>query len=131
MMAQLTFGRFSRGMRTCRDLRHRVELSVAPSEHRRQRCFVTNSFGQQQAEVVGDSDQHTPSMIWAADTGPGEGMWQRILGPLHELVDGLPEASIGPLVSDTFFYAYAAARRALTGVGESSGPRVADFGPCS
>jgi hypothetical protein len=129
-MAQLTFGWFSR--RICSDRRrHRVDLSVAPCAHLRQRCFVTNSFGQHRADPEGETTQHTPITIWSADTGHGEGMWPTILGPLHTLVDGLPEASIRSLLSDTFIHAHASGRRALTGVAEPSGPRVAAFGPCS
>ena len=128
-MAQLTFGWFSRRM--CRDRRPRVVLSVAPREHWRQRCFVTNSFGQQRAEPEGETAQHTPITIWSADTGHGEGIWPTFLGPLHELVDGLSEASIRSLLSDTFIRAHASGRRALSGVAGSSGPRVAAFGPCS
>ena len=128
-MAQLTFGWFAR--RICRDRHHRVDHSVAPREHWRQRCFVTNSFGQHRADPEGETAQHTPITIWSADTGQGEGMWPTILGPLHELVDGLSEASIRSLLSDTFIHAHVSARRALTGVAESSGSRVAAFGPCS
>ena len=128
-MAQLTFGWFSR--RICRDRRHRVDLSVAAREHRRQRCFVTNSLGQHRADPEGETAQHTPITIWSADTGPGEGMWPTILGPLHRLVDGLSEALIRSLLSYTLIHAHASGRRALTGVAESSGPRVAAFGPCS
>jgi hypothetical protein len=58
-------------------------------------------------------------------------LWPTVLGPLHELVDGLPEASIRSSLSDTAIHAHASGRRALTGVAESSWPRVADFGPCS
>jgi hypothetical protein len=128
MMARLTFSRFSR--RICRDCRHRVDLAVAPSEHWRQRCFVTNSLGQQRADLEGKTAQHTHHDL-ARRHGHGEGTWPTILGPLHELVDGLPDATIRSLLSDTFLRAYAADRRALTGVTESSGPRVADFGPRS
>jgi hypothetical protein len=131
MMAQLTFGRSSRRMRTCREPRHRVELSVAPSEHWSRRCTITSSFGQQQADLEGETAEHTPITMWAADTGHGEGMWPTILGPLHKLVDGLYEASIRSLLSDPFIHAHASGRRALTGVAESSGSRVAAFGPCS
>jgi hypothetical protein len=131
MMAQLTFGRVCRLMRTCRDLRHRVELSVAPSEHWGQRCFVSNLFGQQRAGLEGESAQHTSITIWAAGSGHGEGTWPMILGPLHELVDGLPEAAVRSLLSDRFIRAYAADRGALTGVAESIGARVDDFGPRS
>jgi hypothetical protein len=128
-MAQLTFGWFSR--RICRDHRHRVDLSVAPREHWRQRCFVRSSFGRQRADLEGETAQHRLTVIWAAGTGHGEGMWPTILVPLHELVDGLSEASIRSLLSDTSFRAFASGRRALTGVCESSGSRVAAFGPCS
>jgi hypothetical protein len=130
-MAQLTLGRVSRRMRTCRDPGQRVELSVALSEHLSRRCFVMSSFGQQRADPEGETAQHAPITIWSADTGQGEGMWPTILGPLHTLVDGLPEASIRSLLSDTFIHAHASGRRALTGVAESSGSRVAAFGPCS
>jgi hypothetical protein len=103
---------------------------VAPSEHGGQGCFVTSSFGQQRAGLEGESAQHTPITIWTAGTGHGGGTWPTILGPLHELVDGLPEAAVRSLPSDTFIRAYAD-RRALTGVAESSEPRVEDFGPRS
>jgi hypothetical protein len=131
MVAQLTCGRFSRCLRTCRDPSHRVELSVAPREPWSRRCLVTNSFRLQRADLEGESAQHTPITIWSAETGHGEGMWPMILGPLHKLVDALSEASIGSLLSDKFIHAHASGRRALTGVAESSGPRVAAFGPCS
>lgn len=124
-MAQLTFGWFSR--RICRD-RHRVDLSVAPCEYRRQRCFVTNSLGQQRADPEGETAQHTPITIWSTDSGHGEGMWSMILGPLHKLVDGLSEPSIRSLLSDRFIHAHASGRR---GVAESSGSCVVAFGPCS
>jgi hypothetical protein len=128
-MAQLTSGWFS--LRICRDRRHRVDLSVAPCEHWRQRCFVASSLRQQRADPEGETAQHTPITIWCADTGQGEGMWPTILGPLHKLLRGLSEASIRSLRSDTFIHAQRSGRRALTGVGESSGSRVAALGPCS
>jgi hypothetical protein len=128
-MARLTFGWLSR--RICRDRRHRVDLSVAPREHWRQRCCVTNSFGQHRADSEGETAQYAPMTIWSTDTGHGEGMWPTILGPLHAPVDGLSEASIRSLMSDAFIHAHASGRRALIGVAGSSGPRMAAFGPCS
>jgi hypothetical protein len=109
----------------------RVTPLPAPREHWRQRCFVTNSLGQQRADLEGESPHHTPVTIWSADSGQGEGMWPTMLGPLHDFVDGLSEVSIRSLLSDTFIHAHVSGRRALTGVAESSGPRVAAFGPCS
>jgi hypothetical protein len=128
-MALLTFGWFSR--RICRDRRHRVDLSVPPREHWRQRCFVTNSFGQHRADSEGETAQYAPMTIWSTNSGHGEGMWPTILGPLHAPVDGLSEASIRSLLSDAFINAHGSGRRALIDVAESSGPRVAAFGPCS
>ena len=124
-MAQLTFRWFSRRM--CSDRRHRVNLSVAPRDHWRQRCFVTNSLGQHRADPEGEAAQHTPITVWSTDTGDGD--WPAILRLFHELVDGLSDASIRSLLSDTFIHACASGRMALTGVAESSGPRVAAFGP--
>jgi len=102
-----------------------------PGEHWRQRCFLTNSFGQHRADPEGETAQRTPITMWSADTDHGEGTWPTILGPLHKLVDGLYEASIRSLQSDTFIHSHASGRRALIGVAESSGSRVAAFGPCS
>ena len=124
-----TLAWFSRRIR--RDRRQRVDLSVAPCEHWRQICFVTNSLGQRRADPEGETAQHRPITIWSANTGVGEGMWPRILGPLHRLVGGLSDASIRSLLSDTFIHAHVSGGRALTGVAESSGSRVAAFGPCS
>jgi hypothetical protein len=128
-MAQLMFGWFSR--RICRDRGHRVELGGAARAleaamlcHELVRPAASGPGG-------GETAHHMPITIWSADTGDGEGMWPTILGPLHELVGGLSEASIRSLPSDTFIHAHASGRRALTGVPESSGPHVTAFGPCS
>ena len=75
-MAQLTFGRVSR--RICRDRRHRVDLSVAAREHRRQRCFVTNSLGQHRADPEGETPLNThPSRSGPQTPALAKGCGQR------------------------------------------------------